>query len=163
MQTKCLNICRDSCCKMHCYASRHLDEHLKRVHKTAAVGRQAISSRFAGCERVESAQLSPRKRGGRVVILGNAISSFDKILTDWNDLDEKQTPSLAIADHEVAKNHHTLWCKRNEWPKHLASRNPRHLSLESRLLGKENRVPRQAVEIKQALIESSVEGLFTLD
>jgi len=233
-------------CKTHRYAVRDLDEHLKRLHKTAIAERRAITSHFADCERIGHAQVtlpppleppfdclgtpkrayiceepeceelstsrdairihcnkkhdwrstpdqrtywhevwvqtffnaaglqryftvdyetafSPRKRGGRVVILDTANSRLGNVVTDWDEIDKKHLKSLAIADREVAKTDHTLWFKRNEWPEHLASSNLRHLSLASRLPGKEDRALQEAVEVNKALIESCVAGLRTLD
>ncbi|KAI6805758.1 hypothetical protein KC342_g19029, partial [Hortaea werneckii] len=44
-------------CRAHCYAIRDLDEHLKRLHKTAAPERRAIVSHFKDYERVAPAQV----------------------------------------------------------------------------------------------------------
>ncbi|KAI7197881.1 hypothetical protein KC316_g4010 [Hortaea werneckii] len=125
--------------------------------------RRAAVKRALGPSQYEATELSPRKGGGRVVILDTAKKSFDNILAEWDAEDEKHARSLAIADREVAKTDHTLWFKRNEWPEHLAGSNLRQLSLASRLPSKEERVLQQAVEINKTLIESCVEGLRTLD
>ncbi|KAI7371326.1 hypothetical protein KC328_g17564, partial [Hortaea werneckii] len=107
-------------------------------------------------------ELSPRKRGGRHVIL-NTDSGFDDILAEWDEQDEKHRESLAIADSEVAKTDHSGWGNKSGWAGHLANSNLRHLSLASRLPDKGEAMLQQAVQINKALIESCVAGLGTLD